>query len=302
MLPLAIAVLMLTSALWSADPRVAITQGTLYFFMVLGFIALVELWDVDALIDLLAKLIAVCAVLSLIIATHGQFNDFTGIYGQKNVLGQVMAAGVFAALHGWRTRRSLIYPMIVALCTTVAFLSQSTASLLAIAVFVAIDILGRLYLRGGDRRTLSVVGAIVGAASVILFLLNEATFVAMLDKDPTLSGRTEIWSFAIDKIYQRPLLGWGYFGFWVQANPAALSIAQTIALIHRTWYVAVLPNAHNTLLEMPLEIGVVGTTFFIALMTRYVIVAKRCLNGPAKQLGLSCLMLMSGLMIVCVSE
>ena len=172
-LPLAIAAFLIISASWSADPRVAITQGTLYFFTVLGFISLVELWDVDALIALIAKLIAVCAVLSLIYRRSGEFGDFTGIFAQKNVLGQVMAAGVFAALHGWRTRRSLIYLMIVALCVTVAFLSQSTTSLLVIAIFVAVDILGRLYLRGGGQRALSVVGAVVGTAAVIFFLFND---------------------------------------------------------------------------------------------------------------------------------
>ena len=144
-----------------------------------------------------------------------------------------MAAGVFAALHGWRTRRSLIYLMIVALCVAVAFLSKSTTSLLVIAIFVAIDILGRLYLRGGGLRALGVVGAVVGAAVVIFFLLNEAMFLEMLGKDPTLTGRTEIWPYVIDNIYQRPLFGWGYFGFWTPANPVALSIAQAIALEQR---------------------------------------------------------------------
>lgn len=301
-LPLAIAAFLPISALWSADPHVAITQGTLYFFTVTGFIALAELWDADALIDLIAKLIAVCAVLSLIFQKHGGFGDFTGIFPHKNVLGQVMAAGVFAALHGWRTRRSLIYLMIIALCATVASLSQSTTSQLIIAVFVAMDIFGRLYLRGGALRALGVGGAIVAAAVVIFFLLNEAMFLEMVGKDPTLSGRTEIWPYVIDKIYQRPIFGWGYFGFWTSANPAAWSIAQAIALEHDTWFVAILPNAHNTLLEMLLEIGVVGTTLFVILTTRYAIVAIRCLNGPAKQLGLSSLMMMSGLTILSVSE
>jgi exopolysaccharide production protein ExoQ len=301
-LPLGITVFLIISALWSADPRVAITQGTLYFFTVLGFIALVELWDVDALIALIAKLIAVCAVLSLIYRRHGEFGDFTGIFPQKNVLGQVMAAGVFAALHGLRTRRSLIYLMILALCVTVAFLSQSTTSLLVIAIFVAMDILGRLYLRGGGQRALSVVGAVVGTAAVIFFVLNEDAILEILGKDPTLSGRTEIWPYAIYNFYQRPLFGWGYFGFWTPANPVAIRIAQAIALEHGTWFVAVLPNSHNTLLEALLEIGIVGTTFFVVLMMRYWMVAMRCFNGPAKHLGLSSLMLISGLVSLCFSE
>jgi exopolysaccharide production protein ExoQ len=301
-LPLTIGAFLGASALWSIDPRVAMTQGTLYFFTVLGFIALVELWDVDALIDLIAKMIAVSAVLSIIFP-HGEVaGDFAGIFGQKNVLGQVMVTGVFAGLHGWRTRRSLIYPAIVALCIAVAILSKATTSLLVIAIFVAIDILGRFYLRGGALRTLSIVGAAVAAATVIFFFANEAMFLEMLGKDPTLTGRTEMWPYAIDNIFQRPVLGWGYFGFWTPANPVSLSIAQEIARLHDTWYIAPIPNAHNTLLEALLEVGILGTTLIVVLYVRYVIVAMRCFKGPAKHLGLSSLMLLVGLLILGFSE
>jgi O-antigen ligase len=213
-----------------------------------------------------------------------------------------MAAGVFACLHAWRTRRSLIYPLMAALCITLGVLSQSTTSLLVIASFIATDILGRLYSRGGAHRTLGVVGAVVGVAAIIFFFFNEAMFFEMLGKDPTLTGRTEIWPYAIANIYQRPLFGWGYFGFWTPANPAALSIAEAIAFEHNTWYVALLPNAHNTLIEALLEIGIVGTTLLVILMVRYVIAAMRCLDGPARHLGLSYFVLMSGLVILGYSE
>jgi O-antigen ligase len=124
----------------------------------------------------------------------------------------------------------------------------------------------------------------------------------MLGKDPTLTGRTDFWPEVIANIYERPLFGWGYFGFWTPANPPALSIAQAVAFKHNTWYIAVISNAHNALLEALLEIGVVGTTFFVVLIVRYVIAATYCFNGPAKHLGLSFLMLLSGLVILGVSE
>lgn len=301
-LPLTFSAFLVMSAAWSIDPRVAMTQGTLYFFTVLGFIGLIELWDVDALIDVIAKMIAVSAVLSIMFP-HGEVaGDFAGIFGQKNVLGQVMATGVFAGLHCWRARRSLIYPAIVALCVAVGILSKATTSLLVIAVFIAIDILGRFYLRGGGLRTLSIAGAVVAVATVIFFFANETMFLEMLGKDPTLTGRTEMWPYAIENVFKRPLFGWGYFGFWTPANPVSIRIAEEIALRHDTWFIAPIPNAHNTLLEALLEIGIVGTTLLVVLFARYVIVAMRCFNGPAKHLGLSSLMLLSGLLILGFSE
>ncbi len=64
----------------------------------------------------------------------------------------------------------------------------------------------------------------------------------MIGKDPTLTGRTDIWGYVIPYIYQRPLLGWGYVAFWSTTNPAAMVIAEELH-----WFA---PQAHNGLLEM----------------------------------------------------
>ena len=77
--------------------------------------------------------------------------------------------------------------------------------------------------------------AVIGAAVVIFFLVSEAMFFEMLGKDPTLTGRTDFWPDVIANIYQRPLFGWGYFGFWTPANSAALSIAQAVGFKQNTW-------------------------------------------------------------------
>ena len=125
-LPLVAASLLLISILWSADPRVTLTQGTLYFFTVVGAIGLAEAWDGDTLLDLIALICGLCAVASVVYSfIFPARGDFVGIFSQKNVLGQVMAGGVLAALHGLRIRggRRLRHICIIALCTIVGFMS-----------------------------------------------------------------------------------------------------------------------------------------------------------------------------------
>jgi hypothetical protein len=61
-------------------------------------------------------------------------------------------------------------------------------------------------------------------------------------------------------------------------------------------------NAHNGILEMLLEIGFVGTSFFIFLWVRNFVMAVKCMNGPAGQFGLSSGLLLIGILVVGLSE
>jgi exopolysaccharide production protein ExoQ len=300
-LPVAVASILLISAAWSADPRTAVSQGVLYITTVLGAIGMAQLWDGDGLLDLTAKICAFCAVASLLVLPPAG-DDFQGIFSHKNILGAVMALGVLAGLHAMRVRRGsqLRNVFIIGVCATVAVMSKSTTSMLIVLVFLVIDVLGRLYLRGGKPRIVGMWLGFLCAGMVVFFMINGSTLFELLGKDPTLTGRTLFWPFVIDNIFDRPFLGWGYFGFWTPFNPIQMQISEAIK--GDTWYVWIIPNAHNGLLEALLEIGFVGTFLFGFLILRNFMIAVKCMNGPAGQLGLSLLMLLVGILLDGVSE
>ena len=62
------------------------------------------------------------------------------------------------------------------------------------------------------------------------------------------------------------------------------------------------PEAHNGILEFLLQIGFVGTLFFMFLWVRNFAMALKCMNGPARQFGLSSVLLLIGILVVGVSE
>jgi O-antigen ligase len=68
------------------------------------------------------------------------------------------------------------------------------------------------------------------------------------------------------------------------------------------WFIPVVVNAHNGMLEFLLEIGFLGTLFFIFVFVRNFVMAVKCMNGPAKQLGLSSMLLLTGILLIGVSE
>lgn len=301
-LPVAVASILLISAAWSADSRTGVSQGVLYITTVLGAIGMAQLWDGDGLLDLTAKICAFCAVASLLVL-RPPGADFQGIFPHKNILGEAMSVGVLAGLHAMRVSRGsrLRNVFIICVCATVAVMSKSTTSMVVVLVLFVLDVIGRLYLRGGRARFVSMWLGLLSAGMVIFFLLNESTLLELLGKDPTLTGRTTFWPYVIDNIFKRPFLGWGYFGFWTPFNPIALQIAEAIRG-DDNWYVWIIPNAHNGLLEALLEIGFVGTFLFGFLLLRNFMIALKCMNGPGGQLGLTLLMLLVGILLDGVSE
>ena len=304
-LPLAAASLLLISILWSVDPALTLTRGTAYFFVVVGAIGLVEVLDSDELMHLLAFICGLSAVASVVqLLIFPEPGDFRGIFSQKNVLGQVMAAGVLAALYcaRIRDRRRFRYICVIALCTIVAFMSKSATSVLTIFLFFALDLLGGLYLRGGSIRILSLSLAIGSLLiGIFLFALFGTDFIfSLFGKDPTLTGRTLFWPYVIENISERPVLGWGFSAFWSPVNPIALQIDEAIK--GDNWFTFTIPNAHNGILEFLLDIGFLGTSFFVFLWMRNLVLAVKCMNGPAGQFGLSTVLLLLGILLIGASE
>src|SRR6516164_4030140 len=185
-LPLAAASLLLISVLWSVAPGVTFTQGLVYFFVVLGAIGLAEAWDGDELMDLVMLICGLSAVASIVqFFIFPEPGDFRGIFSQKNVLGQVMVGGVLAGLHGARIKGGLPfrYICVIGLCTTVAFMSKSSTSIFTIFILFWLDILGRLYVKGGSSRTLGISLGLVSIPIAIFSVMNADLVFDILGKD-----------------------------------------------------------------------------------------------------------------------
>ena len=131
-------------------------------------------------------------------------------------------------------------------------------------------------------------------------MIDPGVVFALLGKDETLTGRTLIWPYVIEYILDRPLLGWGYKAFWSTANPAVWQIADDLR--RQNQIDVQFANSHNGLLELLLNIGLVGTSLFIFIWLRYLVAAVKSMNGPAGRFGLSLLLLLLGILVAGTSE
>lgn len=90
----------------------------------------------------------------------------------------------------------------------------------------------------------------------VLTLFPEA-IVALIGKDLTFTGRTDIWALVIELIDNHKMTGFGYGAFWADENGPSAFIVNTL-----DWEV---PTAHNGWLEVGLALGYPGMILLFAI-------------------------------------
>ena len=105
---------------------------------------------------------------------------------------------------------------------------------------------------GRATKLLAVAGGLAGAAGLALSVLlsgtdprddvRDAVLMGRLDQQDSLSGRLPIWEVVTPHILDRPLLGYGYGGFWTGKRIDAVSddIGWAISAAHSAWFEAAL--------------------------------------------------------------
>ena len=108
----------------------------------------------------------------------------------------------------------------------------------------------------------------VGFAVGLIAITGSSTddVLQLLFGDPTFTGRTDIWALVIERIEQRPLLGYGWMAFWgaQQANPFA-----DVPLTSGISNVYYLNSGHNGYLDTMLEAGFIGLALTILIICRF---------------------------------
>jgi O-antigen ligase len=285
--PLAAVVLLFLSACWSAEPADTVRRTVNYAVMVIAALGIAQALTPLQIMRTTAWVCAGAALVSLAIyptslgATPSPYGgmDFRGVFPQKNLLGQAMVAGLLAAIYcalaARRTRGR--YVMLAVFFLGMAAASKSGTSLGVDMISLAVLSILLLYTRGGLARLASVFFLTCASLGVVFTAVAPDIAFAMLGKDATLTGRTDIWPFVLQGIAVKPWLGWGFNGFWQPSNPAAVSISMALG-----WWV---PEAHNGLLDLLLQVGYIGTALFLLLMIRDFWMSAECMKRGDKNLG-----------------
>ena len=211
------------------------------------------------LLILLTSIVFVLALPSAGIEAGIHLGAWRGIFWHKNSLGFFMSlASCFFLLTSIETKGvEKIFWLACTLLATVLLLFSKSTSALAILVITLLAFLLYRTVRLESRAFAAIFCAILLLSGSVLSWLqgNFESVVTALGKDPTLSGRTDIWLAVIKKIYERPFLGTGLAAFWDKAGPAA-DVWKEVG-----WLA---PKSHNGFIDLGAELGLVGIALFIA--------------------------------------
>lgn len=267
----------ITSTFWSTFPDITLRRslaliGTTWFGMYVA-----TRYNSREILKILVWTLSIGALLSVVfvVALPGfglSMGAWRGIYQHKNLLGRLMAVNAVLLLLLKPNKRIHQWALwaFVGLSIGLTLMSTSKGALLFLLVIIT---LLPLYKALRWKYTIAIPFAItvllVNGSLMIWVLDNlENILVNQLGKDMTFTGRTQIWEAAFQMIEKRPLLGYGYSGFWQGWNsPSELILSVT------SWAA---PNSHNGFLDLCLDLGFVGlVVFMLGLLVNFIRAVKQ---------------------------
>jgi O-antigen ligase len=271
----ALAYLVIASAVWSVAPSVTLKDGFEFAFSTLLGLYLGTRFGLHRLVTILSWTTLALLVLSIVFAlalphygldaTRG--DAWRGVFGTKNGLGRMTIVGF--AIWGVRTlageqRRARNWLILLTFAIT-AFETDSRTAWGVGGLMIGVFVLARTLSVG--RWFLALKGLIVTflALCVALFAVNLKVMVTVVGSDYSLTGRSGIWQAVWNAIQVHPWLGYGFDAFW-DSKERSFEIARAA----RTET----PHAHDGFLDLLLSVGFVGLVCFVIA---FVVVWRRAL-------------------------
>lgn len=272
------------SYFWSIDPAVTMRRSIAILMTTLFGLFLAARYDWEGLVLRLAFAYAFMAFGSLIFSValpeYGRMQfihegSWRGMWLEKNSFGAQMAKGLLLMMcafamnpkRGWLwVPMGVLSFLLIIMCTSKTAL---LAALLMIAGFVFVRIM-RAY---PILRIPAMYFAVIGTAAFgFLMAFMPGEMLAIIGKDPTLTGRTDIWDSLIRAAQEHTWLGHGYGTFWL--DPLGPSYWVRFNL---DWGV---PTAHNGWMETWLSVGLVGVILFgITYLVTLILALDRLARG-----------------------
>ncbi|WP_375157319.1 O-antigen ligase family protein [Bradyrhizobium sp. RDT46] len=183
--------------------------------------------------------------------------DWRGSFGHKNVASPVMTILVYVGIYLSAVGSFVMGPAIAALAGLfLIFTGGKTSSVLCLAIYALASLVyvtPSLWL----KRIICFVPLIAMNLLTVGSVLSPAlgSMTRLLPLDPTFTGRSAIWEFALAAVAEKPITGHGYAAFWddVTARQTAQGAEWATSAAH----------SHNAYLDLAVTIGLPGLLLVI---------------------------------------
>lgn len=186
-----------------------------------------------------------------------------GIVGNANLLAYVAMLGFIMFAIRYTVRSGTRFVNLTGLLmATAAFALTRSAGIGFAMGLAAVVALVALIVEGRDRETRHRYYRVAWTGFGILaffILVYRGQLFTLIGKSPDMTGRLDIWKAVLGLIGQRPLQGWGWISYWM---PGVKPYEGLIVRDNVTYY-----QAHNSYLDVWLQLGIVGFLLLVALLT-----------------------------------
>ena len=265
------------SYLWSIHPDITLRRSVALLMTTVFGLVLASRYSWDELVERLAWVFILTAIISLVLGIGvprlGQMQEihqgaWRGAWLEKNSFGTRMAMGLALMLSAFAMRpdRWFIYVPAGILCFGLVIMSTSKAALLAALVAIFGFFVIRIFRKFPILRIPLMYGLVIGAGVLVfLIMFMPDEMFALIGKERTLTGRTDIWHLLITAIKEKPWFGYGYGTFWQDLMGPSYWVRFSLE-----WGV---PTAHNGWIETWLSAGFVAVAIFALLYLSTLILA-----------------------------
>ncbi|HVZ68309.1 MAG TPA: O-antigen ligase family protein [Rhizomicrobium sp.] len=282
----------IASALWSAEPYVALRRAILECVIVCSVFMGVATMGCERCLKHLHWVLAGVLIVNWLsiplvpqaIHLSGEadpslIGDWRGLYFHKNIAGAVSAISAFVFFFAFLESRRWHDALLFAGAAAFAAMTHSKTSLALLPAALLAGVVYRFaWKRALDRQIAVVTFALIGFVATFAIFSEWSAITHYLADPAELSGRAAIWQAELRYIGDHPLLGSGFGSF---ADTGGTSPLRNY--IGSAW-IANISHGHSGYLQLLVTIGGVG--FALAMWSLAVLPAWRFLKADADQLNL----------------
>jgi len=275
------AVLAVVSAIWSQDPMITMRRAIPFLLSTLFALYFASRFDLDEQLSILWITMIALSVATVLISvlvpsygldvSPGHTHDWRGVFTQKNACGRAMAFAIAITLAKGRVNLPRAFSLLLFLFV-LAMSGSRSFWLVGLSVFVLAALLA--FLKRYDlvsRAVIISIAVLLGVVTLALGVIFASDILALLGRDATLTGRSDIWREVWRAILKRPLLGYGFSAFWIGLKGEAFNVITMLGFV--------VLHAHNGFLEIMLELGGTGLAIFVLSYLRACYLALRLIRS-----------------------
>jgi O-antigen ligase len=258
------------SIAWSVEPSISLRRSLFLLGSVVIGVYIGSRFRMRDQVRLVTSASAIGAAMSFIallvwtdlaVSTGAMQGAWSGFYVNRNWLALALSLGLLSLVF-WASTQLRSWPLILAVpMLALLAMTRSKTGILALAATFGITGWVWFLRKIGAKKHGALAGAIfvlstVGSLGMLVHWYWTNILIA-LNRDPTMTRRTEIWQVVRWYARQHPWFGWGYEAIWANGDVIERS---RLAVGKRAW------AAHNGYYDIMLGLGRIGLVVFVLFL------------------------------------